>query len=139
MKGFKYPFILLAIFLSAALALQAQDAAGPSGARVKTAAPAKKKIVKKKKKPGAKPVSEYKFDRIDHVPAYTFDKQTNPIIKGAKPKKKKPSKNKKNPPKKTSAPSVREKLKSLPPIEDGGGRQPRDDRQPDTEGGNANG
>ncbi len=47
---------------------------------------AKKK--KKAKKPAPKPVSEYKFERIDHMPAYTFDKQTNPIIKGVKPKKK---------------------------------------------------
>jgi len=139
MKKFKHIFIFsLATFVSAALTIHAQDAAGPSSAPVKSAAPekksqAKKKIAKKKKKSGAKPVSEYKFDRIDHMPAYTFDKQTNPIIKSARPKKKKPSKNKKNPPRKISAPAVREKLKTLPPIENEGGRQP------DTEGGNANG
>ena len=43
---------------------------------------------KKGKKPAPKPVSEYKFARIEHVPAYKFDKKTNPIVKGAKPKKK---------------------------------------------------
>ena len=42
----------------------------------------------KGKKPAVKTASEYKFERIDHKPAYTFDKKTNPIIKEPKPKKK---------------------------------------------------
>jgi hypothetical protein len=48
-------------------------------------------VVNKKnkgKKPAPKPASEYKFERIDTKPAYTFDKKTNPIIKEPRPKKK---------------------------------------------------
>ncbi len=41
----------------------------------------------KRKKAAPKPVSEYKFGRIDHKPAYKFDKKTNPIVKKPKPKK----------------------------------------------------
>jgi hypothetical protein len=52
------------------------------------AAPLPDKKKKKGKTPAAKTASEYKFERIDHKPAYTFDKKTNPIIKEAKPKKK---------------------------------------------------
>ena len=31
-----------------------------------------------------KPASEYKFERIDNMPAYKFDRKTNPIIKGGR-------------------------------------------------------
>src|SRR3989339_253773 len=48
-------------------------------------APVKKKppTKKKTKKSAVKPVSEYRFNQIDSIPTYKFDKQTNPIIKAA--------------------------------------------------------
>lgn len=84
---------LMAAFLGAGMTVYAQDMTTPpetsmESAPAETPAPVKKaKKAKKKKKPAPKPVSEYKFTQIDTVPAYKFDKQTNPIIK-AKPKKK---------------------------------------------------
>jgi hypothetical protein len=98
MKTIKFTFVavLLAIFAAAALSIRAQDKpvsdkeiSGEEKIKLMPKAappPAKKAAVKKKiKKPAPKPVSEYKFDKIEQIPAYTFDKQTNPIIKGAKP------------------------------------------------------
>lgn len=61
----------------------AKPAAKPAAKKV----PAKKKARKKKPAP---PVSEYKFNSGESVPAYKFDKRANPIIK--EKKKKKPAK-----------------------------------------------
>ncbi len=112
----------MAASLGTILALQAQDSGTPPETSTESAprqAPVKKAVrkpAKKKKKPAPKPVSEYKFNQIDTVPTYKFDKQTNPIIK-AKPKKKTV---KKAAVKKAAAPRPAAKLKKAPPIDDSG-------------------
>jgi len=120
MKKIKYiSGVALAIFAATALLVSAQDSATPAetpaeSAPAETPAPVKKakKPAKKKKKPAPKPVSEYKFTQIDPVPAYKFDKQTNPIIK-TKAKKKTA---KKAAVKKAAAATP--KLKKTAPIDD---------------------
>ena len=110
----------LAIFAGGALLVSTQDPGTPpeastESAPTETKAPVKKakKPVKKKKKPAPKPVSEYKFSQIDTIPAYKFDKQTNPIIK-APPKKKAA---KKAVVKKAASSQPAAKLKKAPPID----------------------
>ncbi len=80
--------LLLTLLLPAALALPApaQDEQPPAGSSApseapKKKAPAKKKAAKKKK---AAPVSEYKFDAVEAMPAYKFDKDSAPITKDKK-------------------------------------------------------
>ncbi len=112
---------LLMIFAAAALMVSAQDTGTPpetSTESVPQKAPVKKagKPAKKKKKPAPKPVSEYRFNQTDSIPAYKFDKQTNPIIK-ARPKKK-PAK--KAAVKKAGAPKAAPKPKKQPPSDDNG-------------------
>jgi hypothetical protein len=91
---------------------------------------AKKKPVKKAKKQEQNTDSEYKFAAVDRIPAYTFDKHTNPIIKEDKPKKK-PAKKKsaaKKPAAKKPAPGIQE-----PPEGAETGQQPpplQDDQAP---------
>jgi len=121
--------LILAAFLGAALAVHAEDSETPaetSSATAKESAPAEKKApakkkakkpAKKKKKPVEKPVSEYKFAPTETVPTYRFDKQTNPIVKPAKPKKKS---SKKGAAKKAAPAAPQKKLKAAPPIDDAG-------------------
>lgn len=118
------PLFLMAAFLGTVLAIQAQDSGTPpetstESAPAETKPPVKKaakKPAKKKKKPAPEPASEYKFNQIDSVATYKFDKQNNPIIK-AVPKKKTA---KKAAVKKAGAPQSAPKLKKQPPMDDSG-------------------
>jgi len=91
-------------------------------------APAGKKKDNNKKKKAKKtpppPVSEYKFNRIDRPPVYTFDKKTNPIIKEPKPRKK-PSAGKKSSAAKPAADRT-EKEEDKLDFGTGGGQPPQD-------------
>lgn len=94
--------LLIALALAAGLCLpvlaQDEEAALKDGATTEAEAkpadkpapkkPAPKKKPKKKKK--VPPPSEYKFDAVEKVETYKFDKKANPIVK-KKPAKKKPA------------------------------------------------
>jgi len=129
MKKIKGIFLfLLAVFLGAALAVHAQDSEASAEPAKETAPSEKKAPVKKKspakkkpKKSTVKPVSEYRFNQIDSVPAYKFDKQTNPIIKTSGRKGKTSKKTVPN--KKPAADQPIQKLKPAPPIS--GGQTPK--------------
>lgn len=127
--------IALAMLAAAALLVSAQDPGTstgtskesvPSGKTAPAKKPAKKKAVKKTRKRPPPPASEYRFDKIDSIPSYRFDKKANPIMKDVKPGKK-PAKAAKggNAAAKTGAtPQGRKKST----VKGGGQRQQQDDR-----------
>lgn len=115
--------LLIAAALAAGLCLPvlAQDEAAPPAeetaapkeeAPVKPAPkkPAPKKKPKKKKK--VPPPSEYKFDAVEKVETYKFDKKANPIVK-KKPAKKKPAAKKGEEPKEENGSEKAKDPKSL--------------------------
>jgi hypothetical protein len=96
--------------------------------------PPKKPVKKKGKKRPPEPVSEYKFDKIEHIPTYKFDKKTNPIIKEPKTKKKAA---KKAAPGKKAAPAAQPSSKTFtPPADSNAGQQEQaygEDQQQDSQ------
>ncbi len=135
MKRIKNIFIIsLVVFAAAALLVSARNSQASTETTNKSATPAKKGLKKKpvKKKTGAsarKPASEYKFDKVDSVPTYKFDKNANPIIKKSKPNQK--SAGKAAASKAEAAPQTQQKLKLQLPPDDGGRQQGEQQQNPE--------
>ncbi|MFA6434569.1 MAG: hypothetical protein WCW52_07735 [Elusimicrobiales bacterium] len=116
---------------SQSLAETGEDSTAPAkktpaktAAKKKAEKAAQKKTAKKAKKKKLKTASEYKFEKVDSIPAYKFDKKANPIIKKDSPAKKtgKAGKNAPAAPKAGAAAQPQQKLNIQPPQE-GGDRQ----------------
>gem|GEM_PF-5077198 len=129
-KRVMMPLFAMAAFAAGGLMAQAQDQREESASKVlekvtllpKPAAPADKsgkKPAKKKKKRASPESSEYKFSAFEPIPAYTFDKYTNPIIKEKKPKKK-PAKKKPAPKKAAVKERPAAPPDQTPPADEGG-------------------
>jgi hypothetical protein len=139
MKNLKSLVIVsLAAALAAALPVFAQDqTSAVSTESANTSAPAAKKapgkkaVKKKARKKIKKAVSEYKFDKIEHIPTYKFDKKTNPIMTPPATKKKASKKSKpanKAPLAQAAAPTI-PKLQTTPAIDNAGGQNAQGEQQ----------
>lgn len=123
--------IFLAMLAAGTPVVSAQNMQVSTGTDGKSAAsakkPVKKKAKKKIRKPAAQTISEYKFGKIDHIPAYKFDKKANPILPAAKPAKKTSKQAKGG--KAAAKTAVRQKINAPTSMEGGGQQQQQGDQQ----------